>query len=223
MKSLKEALNLAFALEVLSVGLIQYTFYDATRNELIYNSLNTLIAYVHKNCIDFLELIYHNLNTFNPKSPSTAAIYTILINRKGSVCEIADLGKTIQGRNEAIKKLINKVIKFKTGSKVFGNGKIKIEKTVQSLLERVLHDIDVNLIDLHIVYESIKQVAKELPSTVVKQGPISLPVVKSPFLPPLKAVGKTYTLVLDLDETLVHYCDVLFILKDRVEYQVNCL
>lgn len=206
---------------MLSVGLIQYSFYDATRNELIYNSLNALIGYVHNNCISFLELIYHYLNTCNPKDPSTAAIHTILVNRKGSVCELSNLSKIIKGRNEAIKKLTNKIMKFKTGSKAFGAvfPKVKKEKTVQSVLEKVLHDIDMGVVDLELVYVSIKQAAKELPRTVVRQGPIALPVVKSPFLPPLKAGGKTYTLVLDLDETLVHYCDVLFTPKYRVEYQ----
>jgi hypothetical protein len=208
---MKRALNLAFALEMLSVGLIQYTLYDTTRSELIYNSLNALIDYVHNNCISFLELIYHFLSLSNPKNTSITAIHTILMNRKNTVCELADLSKIIQGRNEAIKKLINKVIKFKTGPKVFSNGKTK--KSVQSLLEKVLQDIDMCAVDLHLVCESIKQATKELPRTVVKQGPTSLSVVKSPFLP-VKTTEKAYTLVLDLDETLVHYCDVLFIHKN---------
>ena len=41
----------------------------------------------------------------------------------------------------------------------------------------------------------------------------ALPVVEPPYLPPLPtALDKenTYTLVLDLDETLIHYFEVLF-------------
>jgi predicted HAD superfamily phosphohydrolase YqeG len=37
-----------------------------------------------------------------------------------------------------------------------------------------------------------------------------MPVVKAPFLPPLNQLGgthKQYTLVLDLDETLIHFVD----------------
>ena len=36
----------------------------------------------------------------------------------------------------------------------------------------------------------------------------SLPKVKAPFLPPPKQANKTYTLVLDLDETLIHFVDL---------------
>jgi len=42
------------------------------------------------------------------------------------------------------------------------------------------------------------------------------PIIASPYLPPIVEAGKnlTYTLVLDLDETLVHYeNDVNFYLK----------
>jgi hypothetical protein len=35
-----------------------------------------------------------------------------------------------------------------------------------------------------------------------------LPLVEAPYLPPIK--DKVYTLVLDLDETLVHYFEVSF-------------
>lgn len=209
---LKAILNLAFALEMLSVGLIQYTFYDAMRSELIYNSLNTLINYIHDNCLNFLELIYYQLKACDSKDTSVAAIHTILINRKGAVSKKSEIGGILQGRNGAIMKVINKVMKLKTGTKLFGNtsSKVKKERSIQSLLSKVLNDIDAGSVELKLVYESIRSIAKELPRTVVKQGPISLPVVKSPFLPPLKDGSETYTLVLDLDETLVHYCDVSF-------------
>jgi len=36
----------------------------------------------------------------------------------------------------------------------------------------------------------------------------ALPLVEAPYLPPLKDSSNTYTLVLDLDETLVHYFEV---------------
>lgn len=35
-----------------------------------------------------------------------------------------------------------------------------------------------------------------------------LPLVEAPYLPALKNKENTYTLVLDLDETLVHYFEV---------------
>ena len=35
-----------------------------------------------------------------------------------------------------------------------------------------------------------------------------LPLVEAPYLTPLKDPANTYTLVLDLDETLVHYFEV---------------
>lgn len=35
----------------------------------------------------------------------------------------------------------------------------------------------------------------------------SLPLVKEPYLPKLQPGDKEYTLVLDLDETLIHFVD----------------
>ena len=45
---------------------------------------------------------------------------------------------------------------------------------------------------------------------------VTLPLVEPPYLPPLspEEAKKTYTLVLDLDETLVHYFEVC-IYKDK--------
>lgn len=42
---------------------------------------------------------------------------------------------------------------------------------------------------------------------MINQTSMSFPVIPSPYLPPLPEENKnsTYTLVLDLDETLVHY------------------
>lgn len=209
-EGLRTALKLALALEVISVGLVQCTFHTAARSELIYNGLNALIGYVHNNCIGLLELMYWFLKAADSKNSSAAAIHTVLINRKGSACELADLDKLIRGRNEAIKKMIDKVMKFKTGSKVFAQPTPK-QKSVYTTLEKLLHSVDTGKVELDFVYEATKEAAKALPRTVVKQGPIALPVVRSPFLPPLKEGEKAYTLVLDLDETLVHYCDVFLI------------
>jgi len=41
--------------------------------------------------------------------------------------------------------------------------------------------------------------------TTTSEEDNSLPVVYSPYLPLSIAKGKKYTLVLDLDETLIHY------------------
>ncbi len=46
--------------------------------------------------------------------------------------------------------------------------------------------------------------------TMLNQAAANYPVVQAPYLPPLQEDKKsnTYTLVLDLDETLVHYNSV---------------
>ena len=203
---------------MLSVGLIQYTYNDILRSELIYTSLNALSGHIHDNCLSFLELIYYH----KTKSPYASAIYTILMNRKGSIEEMNKIETTIQRRNGDIMKLIDKVMKFKTGSKFFGAvSKTNKEKQIRSTLAKVLAEINEANIDLKLFRESINSISTILPRTVVRLGTSPLPIVKSPFLPPLKEEG--YTLVLDLDETLVHYCDVFSLLTHREGYQENYL
>lgn len=221
-KDIKLILNLAFALEMLSVGLIQYSFREALRSELVYTSLNALIGQVHGNCMGLLELVYYHLKMHDAKDTTADAIHTTLVSRKGSVSGKTLLAKNMQERNGNIMRMINKVMKFKTGSKLFGNSsaKEKHEKSIQGILSKVLKSVDAGFIELELVHESIRSVARQLPSTVVKQGPIVLPIVKSPFLPPLEK--DAYTLVLDLDETLVHYCDVSAFIDCRDECRGGC-
>lgn len=45
-------------------------------------------------------------------------------------------------------------------------------------------------------------------SLITDEDEEMLPVVQAPFLPPTVSNNKEYTLVLDLDETLIHYCDI---------------
>jgi len=215
-EGMKNALNLAFALETLAIGIIQYMLHDAMNSELIYGSLKTMSILIHSNCMRFLEMVYAHLKSYAPENSAKDVIYAILINRKGIVADLPIAEKAINENNSSIMKIINKVMKFKTGSKLFGYSnpiggipKPKNEKTIHNILDAVLRDIDTGSVELSLVRKSVRSISKELPTPVVKQGPISLPNVKSPFLPILKSEDKekTYTLVLDLDETLVHYAE----------------
>jgi predicted enzyme involved in methoxymalonyl-ACP biosynthesis len=50
--------------------------------------------------------------------------------------------------------------------------------------------------------------------SMISQNVQNYPVIPAPYLPPLPAEKKhtTFTLVLDLDETLVHYANVSIII-----------
>ncbi len=212
---MRPVLSLAFVLETLSIGIIQYMLNDAMNSELIYGSLKNISTTIHNTCLRFLELVHAHLKSFAPENVMRETIGTILSNRKGGVSEPAAAEAAIRENNSAIMKLINKIMKLKTGAKLFGYSssaaRAKQEKSIQNILSGVLRAIDTGATDLKLVRDSVRAIGKELPQAVVRQGPIALQCVRSPFLPALKeeAKGKTYTLVLDLDETLVHYCEVL--------------
>ncbi len=50
---------------------------------------------------------------------------------------------------------------------------------------------------------------------MISQNVQNYPVIPAPYLPPLPSEKKnvTYTLVLDLDETLVHYANVICLIN----------
>ena len=86
----------------------------------------------------------------------------------------------------------------------------KQAKEIHDVFASVLSVIESHAIDLVLVRSRIHTAVKDCTPPIVRQGPFILPSVKTPFLPPLKEDVKdqVYTLVLDLDETLVHFVEV---------------
>lgn len=128
------------------------------------------------------------------------------------------IADTLQENNQDIMKIINKLLKLKTGSKLFGTclpPKVKQGKVAQNILLGIIKDIDTQSTDLKGVRESVQAAVKENSHPAIKLGPMTLPPVKPPFLPPLPEDVKnsTYTLVLDLDETLIHFFDVIELIQ----------
>lgn len=188
--------------------MIQCMLLEAMASELIYGSLRKLSFLIHENCICFLELIYNHLKAQDYLKISKETIETILINKKGKLHEEKTPLKILVENNKSIMKIINKLMKLKSGSNSASIPKqtAKKGKSVQSTISNVLKSIEDLTIDIESARAQMQVAAKDSPQIPQIKGPFSLPVLKGPFLPELKdeEKSKTYTLVLDLDETLVH-------------------
>lgn len=183
--------------------------YDALGSELIYGNLRKLGFMIHENYLCFLEIIYQHLQVMDYAKVLKETIGTILQNKKGVILESSLVLKNMLENNNSIMKLVSKLIKLKStnqSSTYMKTQKGKNQINIKTTLSTVHKSIEDNTADLLNMRTILQNVVKNSPQINAGKGVLSLPVLKGPFLPPLKDDEKnnTYTLVLDLDETLVH-------------------
>ncbi len=134
------------------------------------------------------------------------AVAEILVNRKGWVAEPMVADAVIRGNNEDIIKTVNLVMRVITRSGCYSSARIQQERLLRNIIVGMLKLVSVGSVDLNLVRDTMKTILQELPQPVVRLRPLALSQTKEPLLPPVE--GEQYTLVLDLDETLVHFVEV---------------
>lgn len=185
-------------LEILSVACIIVIIQNQKLDESTTLHLKNILYNVHQNFLTILNLLLNRLDKKNFDSNVWAAKLKseIIIKR----VKIDSNDETFLTENNKI--ITNQITKL-IAKKFKGNEGDNIQ--IYSVLIGILKNIDVYPVS------TVKNILTNLKGSLhhffmTNRGNVGNQPVQTPYLPPIE--NKTYTLVLDLDETLVHYVNV---------------
>ena len=186
--STKTTLRQAFIVEIVAVGLANVCFLGEMPFE-FFGLLRNLFYYVHQNYLCFMKLLLQRCSC-DAKDNLWCHEIKQVIQQKQS--EILKKAKYVT----FIKKFTSVILK------IFANVCEKLSGPVFSSLQTVLREFDI------INYSRARWLMEVTFDNPPSSEPYeySMPAIPpAPYLPPV--AEEVYTLVLDLDETLVHYVD----------------
>jgi len=220
-----KTLKTSLILEYVVVIMVTLFSHDAKTSKATQQQFKNLNYYIHQNILILIDIIIEKLppkesakdwmtnlkaiidNKLNQMNVQTSGISNKNHSKLDIVkqnCEvIIPLIKTIIGK---------KPLHPKKGKKSLAQVVIQVVKSLDSYTytkaREVLHKASTS----HTKKPKMGKKANQLPPLYMIGGTAlgglaPLPKVKSPYLPENKT-GKKYTLVLDLDETLVHYYEI---------------
>ena len=202
----RNLLKEAAVLEVVSVSLSEFCFLIRTPPSIMLSQVQSLMFSVHQN---FLVVLSFLLTRLAPSANSWAQVLNRIIEDKrvqrAKRCANQDL---LRQNNYVITNLINNVCRL--------NVLRNTQNRVRAYRVIVLAGMQVMKMIGKVEVEEVRRVMQQALDVVAYQGvngplksaeeiplDVEVPAVSVPYLPPLKT--DKYTLVLDLDETLVHY------------------
>ncbi|CAG9335989.1 unnamed protein product [Blepharisma stoltei] len=181
-KKIRKSIRKALILELCGVALAshysQYTWKTLA-------NIRNLFLFVHQNLLSIFEILLKKSHDF--PAEVIKAFNNAILARK-----VTKAGVLLLQNSESIQSLLKVILKhFKQHS---------MHTAISVSISGILQSIDkMNFIT---IYDALSQARRlEVPEDV----PEALPPVFPPFLPPPPPGKLMYTLVLDLDETLVHY------------------
>lgn len=172
-------------------------------NDQIFTALRTCFFHLHQNCIIVMLLVQMRSNEDNEKVKNKIEENKIWLNKNNYKKYLANNNKIIVNIVKNIIAHLRDLDVHKNEMEVIVNnlkniGKLKIEVIRDSIYKQFVRE----KIDNYTKYVENNEKEKDLETEIEN---LSHNIPKPPFLPELKE--RLYTLVLDLDETLVHYVE----------------
>ena len=144
----------------------------------VQGQLRNLFFYVHQNFLQIIESTLSRVNIDISQSMWAYSLKNVIQHKKVRRQGKGDLVQCIQEHCEIIGNLIRQTVTAKGA----------FPQTLQSVVVRIL------AAGSGLVYSKCREI-------------LDLAIAETRFLPPVPQGDKVYTLVLDLDETLVHYVE----------------
>lgn len=190
---LKVALNTAMVYEYISASICLFIYMKNKLNKLTVDHLKNILYYVHQNLLLIFKMILKRMskdytgNIWANKMQS-------LINRKKSVLMTIKEEFQLQQNNDILNNMIENF------SMIYFNN------AIDGRIFAIINEILININNCSI--ESVKNNVNNLKNMIIhcaenNQNNLFHMNLPGPFLPPIDK-KYTYTLVLDLDETLIH-------------------
>ena len=220
-KTMKKEIDIAQKLETISVAWVQFLAQELKVDKTLHAYFKNLMFYVHQNFLLLIELILQRLPAPSKKNVWAANLKkTVQMKNARHLLSSNEVYPALRHQNEKIINVLKNTCSLDPLYKgilgmLKGIDETEIVK-VRDLMYNALQYRERNFFMPPIDGTRAQHSKKKESHFFVPQQIVSpshglfdeeLPEVKEPFLPP-KETDEAYTLVLDLDETLVHYFDM---------------
>lgn len=200
----KKSLREAVILEAVGVTLVQFLDHSALGNEKTRVALTEMLTIIHQNILVLIDIVLHRLPNSYSTNSWAVKLQSLTYQKRRVKCSKYENAELLSKQNVQIKEKIQEVAHEHT------NPGAVLEKSVRNLLFLIIQIVrDIENFEVGYSRERLKNaICEEIEppihnTTESIDYDLELPSVSSPFLPICK--NKVFTLVLDLDETLVHY------------------
>jgi CTD small phosphatase-like protein 2 len=197
----------AVILEAVGVTIIEFFDHSALSNEKTRNALLEMVTLVHQNLLVLIDIVLHRLPNSYSTNSWAVKLQALTYQKRQIKCNKYENVELLNKQNTQIKDKIQVMAHEHT------NPGAVLKKSVRNLLFVIIQIVrEIETFEVLIARNRLREAIKDetepqiINTTESQDFDVELPSVHAPFLPTLKS--QTFTLVLDLDETLVHYFEV---------------
>ena len=203
----KQSLREAVILEAAGVTLVEFLDHSAVGNDKTRAALLGMLEIIHQNILVLIDIVLHRLPNSYSTNSWAVKLQTLTYQKRQIKCSKYENVDLLSKQNLQIKEKIQEVAHEHT------NPGAVLTKSVRNLLFLIIQIVrDIESFEVAHSRDRLRNAIREEMEPPVHNTTESfdydmdLPTVTIPFLPQGKQSG--FTLVLDLDETLVHYYEI---------------
>ncbi|OMJ68664.1 hypothetical protein SteCoe_33822 [Stentor coeruleus] len=203
----QQSLREAVILEAVSVTMVEFLDHSSVGNEKTRIALAEMLGIIHQNILVLIDIVLHRLPNSYSTNSWAVKLQTLTYQKRLIKCSKYENVDLLKNQNLQIKDKIQEMAHEHT------NPGAVLTKSVRNLLFLIIQVIrEIETFEVVNARDKLRNAINEeiepplLNTTESVDFEVELPNVYPPYLPSLKS--GTFTLVLDLDETLVHYFEV---------------
>ena len=203
----QQSLREAVILEAVGVTTVEYLDHSAVGNEKTRAALIDMLDLIHQSILVLIDIVLHRLPNSYSTNSWAVKLQTLTYQKRRVKCSKYENANLLQQQNQKIKEKIQEMANEHT------NPGAVLTKSVRSLLFLIIQIVrEIENFEVAIARDKLRfAICDELEPQILNttesvDNEYELPSVSVPYLPTSKALS--YTLVLDLDETLVHYFEL---------------